>query len=162
MNSTQMVLRDLFDETFAELQRMRVLLEQEAFNLKGNHADALNRTTQQKEAVANSLEALANRQENLLRALKLPAGKEGIEAVLSTLPATDPTTTTVRTIWLAIIRLTATCQKLNEINGSYIGLLRQHVRRSLDILHGQSSQDVVYGPDGLGRHPEPSRKLLSA
>jgi flagellar biosynthesis/type III secretory pathway chaperone len=156
-----MALRDLFAQTLAELQQMQLVLEQEALGLKDRDAEALEKSTRQKQALAYNLEALSERQENFLRAQNLPAGKEGIESILYAHPSTNPATSSMRAIWRDIQNLTAACQKLNEVNGAYIGLLRQHVQRSLDIVHGQSSQDVVYGPDGIGHRPTSSRKLLS-
>jgi len=155
-------LRDLFEPTLAALQQMQQVLEQEALSLKDRRAEALEESTRQKELLANDLDALAKRQTNFLRAQDLPIGEESIETILPTWPSTDPATSGTWAIWQEIKRLTATCRQLNEANGAYIGLLRQHVQRSLEIIHGQASQDVVYGPDGVGHRPASSRKLLSA
>lgn len=161
MNAIHVALRDLFDQTLAELQNMRLVLEHEITTLKGSDAKVLEHVTKQKERLANSLDKLIRRQEDVLRAHKLPAGKEGIERILSMLPPSDPAANALHARWQEIKNLTSDCQKLNEVNGAYIGLLRQHVQRSLDIIHGQSSHDVVYGPDGVGHRTPSSRKLLS-
>lgn len=148
---------DLFEQILAKLQQMQELLEQEALNLKSRDAEALQKTTRQKEILANDLDALARRQEVFLFANHL----EGIDRSLSVPLATDSQITAIRQTWQVIRDLTHTCQRLNEANGAYIGLLRQHVQRSVDILYGQSSQDVVYDRDGVSHRSASSRKLLS-
>jgi len=161
MNALDIALHDLFTQILAELRLMQLVLEQEALGLKDCNAEAVEKIAQEKQARAHKLDTLAECQEHLLRTLNLPAGKEGVECLLSNLLQTDPTTRNLTTIWQDLQNTTVQCRKLNEANGAYIGLLRQHVQRSLDIVHGQPSQDFVYGPDGVGRRPMPSRKLLS-
>jgi flagellar biosynthesis/type III secretory pathway chaperone len=68
---------------------------------------------------------------------------------------------TLNATWQQIAALAKECEELNDLNGAYVGLLRQHVQRSLDALHDRPSQNLTYGPDGVGQRPTSTRKLLS-
>ncbi|MBS1212131.1 MAG: FlgN family protein, partial [Proteobacteria bacterium] len=96
----------------------------------------------------------------LFRSHNLPTGTDGLDRLFAALPA-DPRTDSFRSKWSEIKRLAGQCNEINASNGAYIALLRQHVQRSLDVLHGQSHSEFVYGPDGAHHRPATSRKLLS-
>lgn len=161
MHALHDALRETLTQILAELQRMQLVLEREALALKDRNAEILEQSAQEKQALTYTLDALSQRHAEILRMRDLPAGKEGIERLLSALPPSAPAALNLVTIWQDVQFATARCRKLNEANGAYIALLRQHVQRSLDVIHGQPSQDFVYGPDGVGRRPMSSRKLLS-
>jgi flagella synthesis protein FlgN len=161
MNTLHRDLEDLLTQIVAELRQMQRVLEQEGRGLKDRNADLVESSARAKQTLAQKLDALAGHQEVLLRSQNLPAGKEGMERLLSGFPPTDPSVRDLMMLWKDLQHSAAHCRKLNEANGAYIGLLRQHVQRSLDIIHGQPAHGLVYGPDGVGRRPTASRKLLS-
>jgi flagellar biosynthesis/type III secretory pathway chaperone len=161
MSEWQPVLAQCLEQTLAGLKCMKRALEQEESALRLRDAAALDKSTRDKEILAGGLNTLAQKLEALLRAQGAPPGLKGVARLLAQLPETEPASAVLRKGWREIVGLMNACRKLNEINGAYIGLLRQHTQRSLDILHERSSQDMTYGPDGLGRRAKASRKLVS-
>jgi len=161
MNTAYQKLETFFEQTLKDIQRMQGVLEWEAECLKNRDAEGLNKSSKEKEALADHIHLLTQRHYAFLASHRLPPNREGVERLLSLLPANDPSAHALRTRWLEIQALTNACNKLNETNGAYIGLLRQHAQRSLNALHGQSSQELVYGPDGVSHRPSATRKLIS-
>lgn len=160
MNQDAVDLIELLKQILKELIQMKQVLEKEALDLQGRDAAAVEKSTQQKEVLAQSINALTEKLTHILQTRNLPVGKKGIAKLLSTLPAEE--IDSARSIWLKIVRVTQFNQHANEVNGAYVDLLSQHIARSLDIIHGQSSQDILYGRNGRGQRPSSSRKLTSA
>jgi flagellar biosynthesis/type III secretory pathway chaperone len=153
-------LDTLFAKYLQSIGEMQGILEQEKKDLGVRDTRALERTIKAKESLAESINGLTDAQQKLFRTHNLPTGRESLERLLATLP-NDPPTDALRSKWSEIKRLTAQCNEINAANGAYVALLRQHVQRSLDVLHGQSRAEFVYGRDGSPHRPAASRRLLS-
>lgn len=120
---------------------------------------------------AVALQSLSEHKENLARHINQQTAALGKSLADNGLPPMAELAVAVRgsgktgaqldATWQKIATLAKQCEELNDLNGAYVGLLRQHVQRSLDALHDRPAQDVTYGPDGVGQRPATSRKLLS-
>jgi flagellar biosynthesis/type III secretory pathway chaperone len=160
MNEVLQSLHQFTDQLYGHIEAMRRLLEQEAEQLQNRDIESIAKTTREKEALVETTNALVKVQYQCLNVPDLDK-KGGLEALFSALPSSSPETAGLKKRWQEIKRSTAQCNALNESNGAYIALFRQHVQRSLDVLHGQSSTSLVYGPDGIGHRQNSSRTLLS-
>lgn len=161
MNSGLEALHTHFKHLRTQLDAMRLLLERESEQLTQRDADGLRESSREKTLLAEEIDRITAAQNALLASFKLASGREGLETLLAALPAHAPITLPMRTLWKEIRELGEECNRLNDVNGAYIGLLGKHVERSLDLLHGRDAQEFVYGPDGGNRKPRASRKLIS-
>lgn len=161
MNANLSTLIATLEQLLVEIQRMEQALEQEAQSLQTRDAGMLVQASKTKEELVNRINLLIQHQEAFIRTQNLPADKSTLDSILARLPQDDPQSANLRSNWQEIVRLSEVCQRRNEINGAYIGLLRQHTQRSIDILHDRSAQDLLYGSDGASLRPSPTRKLLS-
>ena len=161
MSELHQTLDAFFLQLLQHLQQMQGLLETEAEQLSHRESDALTRSVKAKEALAERINSITQTHYQVLGKHGLEANKQGLEQLLSALSPDHPKTRDLSKRWAEINRVTAHCNQLNQSNGAYIGLLRQHVNRSLDIIHGHSQQEAVYGPDGISRRTGSSRRLLS-
>jgi len=154
-------LHKLFHRTLDGLGEMLRLLEEESRCLAAREAEALELTSSRKQKLASLLNDLAARQSEFVRAYDLPFDEGDIGAFLDRLDPEHPETESLRTEWREIVGLTLACRKQNELNGAYIDLLRRHIDSRLNFLHGASSVDATYGPDGTRRRGAISRQSFS-
>jgi flagellar biosynthesis/type III secretory pathway chaperone len=161
MNGLEPALTDHFRDLRERLTAMRGLLEREAEQLKQRDADGLAESSRDKALLSTQIARLTESQDALLAARQLMPGRKGMDALLASLPAQSPETGVLRASWREIQSIGKDCQRLNECNGAYIGLLSRHVERSLDLLHGRDTQEFVYGPDGGSRRPKAMRSLVA-
>lgn len=155
-------LHDLFSQTLDGLGEMSRLLEEEARSLAARDTEALELTASKKQKLAFLLNDLAARQNHLVRACGFQGNEGGVAAFLDRLDPESPQTRALLAEWREIVRLGSACRKQNELNGAYIALLQRHIDSSLNFLHGASSADATYGPDGSTRRGETSRQSFSA
>lgn len=133
----------LADE-LAALREFATLLKTEQTILVDGNADGLAALIDGKSALATRLGEFARRRETALAACKLPAGRQGMEAWLATLPAD----TVPRRHWQELLPLAAEARSLNELNGKLIGTRLQHNQQALAALMSATEQAMTYGPDG--------------
>lgn len=162
MTARHQELRELLRQTLDGLGEMSRVLEEEARCLALRDPEALEQTASKKQKVAVRLNDLAARQNDCLRTCGLPPDGPGLDAFLRGLDSEWPDAEALRAEWREIMRLGSACKKRNELNGAYIGLLQRHVDAGLNFLHGASSADATYGPDGSTRRGEISRRSFSA
>ena len=161
MSDLYHTLDAFFQQLLEHLEQMQSLLEKEAEQLSLRESDALTHAVKAKEALAERINEVTHAHYQVLGKHGLEASKQGLEQLLSALSPEHPKTRVLFERWTEVKRITAHCNRLNQSNGAYLGLLRQHVNRSLDIIHGHSQQEAVYGPDGISRRTGSSRRLLS-
>lgn len=160
MSDFYQILDELFDQYLRLMAEMHGLLEEEKESLRKRDLISLQQATQTKESIAEHINGLTSAQQDLFKNHNLPTGRNGIDRLFAVLPSTAAIDA-FRTKWTQIKALAQECNDLNARNGAYIALMNQHVQRSLDVLHGRSQHEFVYGPDGTRRRPASSRKLLS-
>lgn len=160
MTDFYQTLDELFDQYLQLIGEMRGILEEEKENLRIRAIPSLEQTIRAKESLAERINGLTGAQQALFKNHNLPTGRDGMDRLFAALPSA-PRTDVFREKWASIKNLAEQCNELNASNGAYIALLSQHVQRSLDVLHGQSQNEFVYGPDGARHRPAATRKLLS-
>lgn len=160
MSEFYQTLDHLFDQYQELIAAMRGVLEQEKENLRIRDVPALELTTKTKESLAEQINGLTTSQQALFRKHNLPTGRGGLDRLFAALPS-SPQVDAFRDKWGKIKELAEQCNDLNTHNGAYIALLNQHTQRSLDVLHGRTQNEFVYGRDGARHHPAATRKLLS-
>jgi len=145
------------DELLERIADMLALLRSEEKLLSARDAAALETLTQTKEDLARTINQLSGDLNDDLREQGLPP----FPACLETLPRSEASVRQLASTWQKLAALAKQCEQLNETNGAYIVLLRQHVERCLDILHERPAENLTYGPDGVAQRPAASRRLLS-
>ncbi len=125
-------------------QRLLDILQEEELVLRSADADEIDRITTAKQALILEMESHQRAQDSFLAAHNLPPGPQSMERYLKTLPAEAPE----RAAWGELQALVSQCRIRNEINGSIVGLSRNHVRQALEILKGSPETGTIYGPDG--------------
>lgn len=160
MSDFYQTLDGVFEQYLELMGEMLGVLQREKEDLARRDASCLQETIKTKESLAERINGLTDAQQSLFKNHNLPTGREGLDRLFAALPSA-PTTDAFRAKWNQIKALAHECNDLNANNGAYIALMNQHVQRSLDVLHGRSQHEFVYGPDGIRRRPAASRKLLS-
>lgn len=145
------------EELLSRIGDMRSLLQREEEVLSARDAAQLDEVTAIKEQLARTINKLSQSLSDELKRRGLPA----MPACLDLLTPSEPKRALLAATWQEIAALAAECERLNEANGAYITLLRQHVQRCLDVLHERPAHSLTYGPDGVGQRPAASRRLLS-
>jgi flagella synthesis protein FlgN len=160
MSDFYQTLDQLFDHYQQLIGEMRGVLEQEKESLRIRDVPGLEQTTKAKESLAERINGLTADQQDLFKRHNLPTGRGGIDRLFAVLPS-SPQVDAFRDKWSKIKELAEQCNEINLHNGAYIALLSQHTQRSLDVLHGRSQSEFVYGRDGARHRPTATRKLLS-
>lgn len=160
MSDFYQTLDHLFDQYQQLIAEMRGVLEREQESLRTRDLPSLERTTKSKESLAERINGLTASQQALFKNHNLPTGRDGLDRLFAALPS-SPQADAFREKWRGIKELAEQCNELNAHNGAYIALLNQHAERSLDVLHGRSQTEFVYGRDGARHRPAATRKLLS-
>lgn len=155
-------LRELFRQMLDGLGKMSKVLEEEARCLARRDPEALEQAASKKQKLAARLNDLVARQNGCLQAYGSPPDGRGLDTFLQGPDFELPDAESLRADWQEIVRLGLVCRKQNELNGAYIGLLLRHVDASLNFLHGVSSADATYGPNGMTRRGDISRRSFSA
>jgi flagella synthesis protein FlgN len=154
-------LHELFRQMLDGLGAMSKLLEEESRHLAAREAEALKLASAKKQKLASLLDDLAVRQNAFVRTQNVPSDECDIATFLDRLDPELPETESLRSEWREIVRLTLACKRQNELNGAYIDVLRRHIDCCLNFLHGASSVDATYGPDGARRRGTISRQSFS-
>lgn len=150
-------IQQRLDDILSSIANMKQVLRKESDVLSARDAARLQALSDAKESLARNINQQTDALNELLSNRGLPAIRELAPAVRNTGEAGARIDAT----WQEIAALAKECEEQNDLNGAYVGLLRQHVQRSLDVLHDRPAQDITYGPDGVGQRPASSRKLLS-
>lgn len=154
MTSVQ-AMRDLLEATAEELQRLRVLLSDEAERLKARNIDGLDRLLGDKLASLQVIE----RQDTERRRLLVAAGEaddpEGMRRYLAAAPDLSAS-------WEALKSELRAVQELNEANGTLIQRGMGDLQRRIGLLHGESAAGSAntYNPRGQTT-PRPGGREIS-
>ena len=140
-------LAHLIGEENQTVEAFIALLREEQALLSSGEAADLDRLPAliaRKDAVAETLNRLAERRNAALTSLGLSPDRNGIEAWL----AGRPQDTALHNRWQDTLRLAAEARELNRLNGELIAQRLQHNSRALDILQSGGRAPDLYGPDG--------------
>jgi flagellar biosynthesis/type III secretory pathway chaperone len=161
MNGVLESLRNFVEQLLVLTESLHELLQDEAKYLRSRNKEGLSATTTQKESLVDEINSLIRHKYNELGIRNLE-DKGGFDSIFSRLSNSNKSPPQLISDWNKVKLLTKECNFINEQNGAYIALYKQHLQRSLDLLQGRSSSALVYGPDGIGRNQaSSSRSLLS-
>lgn len=151
-------LTEWLETTKIQMSRMLKLLKDEVGLLSTRDATGIERVAEAKRILTPTLDELAEQRRLLLGET---VGEEALACFLAD-QAIDPTERSrLLGEWREVERLVRDCRRQNDINGTYIGLLRRHVETSLDILGDSGRLDATYGPDGTKHRPGRPRHSYS-
>jgi flagella synthesis protein FlgN len=131
------------NEEIGKLKEFIGLLNKEQDLLKRGDTEALIPLIETKTFLANTLGALAQSREGLLKRLGLVGGREGMEAWVTRLGKDEP-----RQAWQTLLTLAAEARTINVTNGKLIGLHMQHNQQTFTALMNATNRAMTYGPDG--------------
>lgn len=124
------------------LKQFTALLANEQDALVKGDIDGLPALAERKNRLIEELSGLAGERERALRALSLPAGREGMDAWAKTGGGKD---------WNALLTLAREARGLNDINGKLVSERLRHNQKALQVLTAASERAALYGPDGQPR-----------
>jgi flagella synthesis protein FlgN len=150
------VLADLLSRELQAVHSFILLLRREQSLLAEGASEALSALAEEKARAAGQLNGLAESRETQLAALKLPAGRAGMEAWAGSADGAP-----YRANWHQLLQLAAEARALNEGNGKLIALHLQHYQQGLTVLMAALDQAATYGPDGQQRTGLSGRSLGS-
>ncbi len=133
-------------------------LEQERLALLARDAQELTRVGTSKTTLLREMEQRLQAHETFLKALRLPPGKEGSEALLKTLPKDGDEWN----LWRKLQELATQCRDHNEVNGSLLAASRARMERAFQILRGVPENTRTYGRGGDSQYYSDSQVLGKA
>jgi flagellar biosynthesis/type III secretory pathway chaperone len=130
-------------EELLKLKEFVVLLEREQELLARADTEALLPLIDTKSALAALLAEYSASRETQLKALRLPPGRDGVQAWLE-----QGGSTAERKSWQELLDLAARLRALNETNGKLIALHMQSNQQAFNALMAAANRAMTYGPDG--------------
>lgn len=136
-------LKTLLSLDIRQLGTLADILQKEKACLSGSDAKALERLTQEKNAVLGEIRERAKQKIRLLVAMGFrPDSGQPSRFILSA------GLTELHALWKQADTMLQQCHVLNENNGRIIGHLQQRLARLTDIFRGASGQQKLYGAQG--------------
>lgn len=126
------------------VERFVGLLEREKDLLSGGRTEALAAAVEEKEQLAEKLNALTQQRGHYLVKNGFTADRAG----MASWTAVHPQQKEAVTAWERTLSLTARAKELNRVNGQLIQLHMQYTDQALEILQRKESRLDLYGPDG--------------
>jgi flagellar biosynthesis protein FlgN len=140
------VLANLLSQEVEAVRSFILLLRREQSLLAEGASETLTALAEEKSRGAGQLTSLAEAREAQLAALKLPAGRAGMDAWTTSADGTSS-----RDNWNQLLQLAVEARALNEANGKLIGVHLQHCQQGINVLTAALDQAATYGPDGQQR-----------
>jgi flagella synthesis protein FlgN len=140
------LLADLLSQELQAVRSFILLLRREQSLLAEGASEALTALAEEKFRAACQLSSLAESRETELTALKLPAGRAGMDAWTTSADGTSS-----RDNWHQLLQLAVEARALNEANGKLIAIHLQHYQQGINVLTAALDQAATYGPDGQQR-----------
>lgn len=140
-------LAQLIGEENQTVEAFAALLREEQTLLSDGEAvdlDRLPALIARKDAVAETLNHIAERRNAALAGLGLSPDRNGIENWITS----HPQDSGLLQLWQKTLNLAAEARELNRLNGELIALRLQHNGRALEILQSGGRAPDLYGPDG--------------
>jgi len=126
-------------------ERLLKSLETERSALAQRDMTALARSTEDKLAQTQQLEALEQERERLVASMGFTGKAADLSDCFAGLPGM---THNLLDLWQQVLANTEACRKHNLTNGGILEASRQHVEQALCILRGQAGSPSLYNPNG--------------
>lgn len=139
------LLGRLIDEESATLAELAELLEREhAVLAKNGSIDELEEACEARQICMGTLLRIEDERRGILRLFGLPDAPSSLDALLGNCDADG----SLRRRWTATLDQARRCRELNDRNGALVGARMRRIEGLLDVLTGQRSAPMLYGPRG--------------
>ncbi|HCK80312.1 MAG TPA: flagellar protein FlgN [Candidatus Competibacter sp.] len=139
-----MTLATLMREELMEVERLQQWLQREYDALKARDLADLEQVVAEKQQCVDRLRALTDARLDYLKAQGIADARHWVSHV-ERLPVAERRE--IDTLWDALEQTAQQVRAQNEVNGAVIAASRNHVERTLAILHGRDSLDFLYDQD---------------
>ena len=139
-----MTLATLMREELTEVERLQQWLQREYDALKARDLADLEQVVAEKQQCVDRLRALTDARLDYLKAQGIADARQWVSHV-GRLPVAQRRE--IDTLWDALEQTAQQVRAQNEVNGAVIAASRNHVERTLAILHGRDSLDFLYDQD---------------
>lgn len=151
------LFRRLIEREIGCSERLEEILADEQRALTARDPQVLQEALAQKQGLLRELEQSVAAHEGFLTARRLPPGKAGTRAFLSSLPQDAPE----HALWQRLQEVAVGCRENNRVNGSLVALGKVRTQRALEILCGSPDNAKTYGKAGEARNAGRPRFLGS-
>ena len=139
-----MTLATLMREELTAVERLQQWLQREYDALKARDLADLEQVVAEKQQCVDRLRALTDARLDYLKAQGIADARHWVSHV-ERLPVAERRE--IDTLWDALEQTAQQVRAQNEVNGAVIAASRNHVERTLAILHGRDSLDFLYDQD---------------
>lgn len=139
-------LLQLLEQDKQVSQRLIALLSEERAALEKRDYSRYHELIEQKKEVLLSLDKVDRDRRVLMESMGYSVDKDGMEALISQLPAAWQAR--FQTLWSELTSNLATCRHLNEVNGRILNHAQQAIERLMSFLRGVSPQQSIYNRQG--------------
>lgn len=163
MSSTALFqqLEALFQQQLGIAEELNTILQNENQALIKRDHQQIQQLSHLKETKTAEIEALSQKQVELLSKFKLPYSAEALDKLINTMPTEF--SHNISQLRHKLEALLESCQQQNIINGQIIAVNRQTAETALAILRGQVSPDgLTYGSAGQAISEQSSNSISKA
>ena len=132
-NPRQLFL-SLVEKEVQQANKLLAILSEEKTALNGKDPKYIEAIVDRKLVLVNSSQQLTKDRDNFLSKLKLPSGREGVEACLEKFAAKDEE---IQSTWKALQEIARECQEQNFENEAIAKVNKEFVDKALNVLHGE-------------------------
>lgn len=140
---------ELIITELSSYESLKSILEQERELLVNRDFDAFTLLLGQKHELLTKLEQDNQTRCQLLQQQQLPISKDGVETLISKLPAEDGET--AKENWESLNHLIDECAQMNEINARITHRAQSSSQQILNLLRGESAGFELYGNKGKSK-----------
>ncbi len=163
MSSTALIqkLKALFQRQFVIAEELNTILQDENQALIKRDHEQTHQLIRLKETKMAEIEALSQKQAELLAAVQLPYSAEALDKLINSMPTElSRDMTELRQKLEALLE---SCQQQNSVNGQVIAVNRQTAEAALAILRGQVAPGgLTYGAAGQTVSEQSSNSISKA
>lgn len=120
------------------------LLERERMLLAVGNMDDLASLVADKDRIVNQLARLDAQLDQLLVAMGLPGGAQGMNAWI----VANHSASAISRDWEKLLDLARLARQLNQTNANIISTWLRHTRQTLNVLHNAAGYTTLYDPRG--------------
>ncbi len=154
-------LHTLFQQQHQYATQLLEALKQESDALVNRNFEQLQKSTEEKVSLTQTLEKLAHQQANVLAKHHKTSTAQDLDKFIEEQP--DAARKVLSKQRKKLQSLLEECQTLNLVNGQIIAASKQSAEAALAILRGQETQgDLVYGAEGQTLSEKSEKPLLKA
>lgn len=154
--------RNLLLTAIKNLQALKeILLEEKQLLQQADHTpESIEHLTQRKEIALNAIQEDINQRSTFFTQHQLSSDLEGVEALLTSLPANSAKA--LKQGWAQLVKLLEEVQEHNSFNARLINRANQHFDLLLNTYQASQRPSKVYNPTGGSGNLNTPRNLGSA